>query len=74
MMPTVVRSASAPIENSTAQPCLLTELNASASGASIFIWLYFTMPVTTRATATYSAVSKPINAKNSRAAAGFTNR
>ena len=49
---TVVRPISAPTEITVAKPGWPTDRNASASGASTLISVYFTMPVTTSETAT----------------------
>ena len=49
---TVVSPTSAPTEITVAKPGWPTDRNASASGASTLMSVYFTMPVTTSETAT----------------------
>ena len=49
---TVVSPTSAPIEITVAKPGWPTDRNASASGASTLMSVYFTIPVTTSDTAT----------------------
>jgi hypothetical protein len=56
---TVVSPNSAPTEMMVAKPGLPTERKASANGASTLMAVYFTIPVTTSDTATYSAVQMP---------------